>query len=110
MTHFDFSPQAISALASADVARALVEDVGAGDLTAALIDPQRRAQARVLVRESAVLCGTAWASAAVLALAHSSTMSSVLLEDVYVAASPVFVHHAPRTPWRACRPPRALCM
>lgn len=68
MTHFDFSPQAISALASADVARALAEDVGAGDLTAALIDPQRRAQARVLVRESAVLCGTAWASAAVLAL------------------------------------------
>ena len=74
MTHFDFSPQATSALASADVARALVEDVGAGDLTAALIDPQRRAQARVLVRESAVLCGTAWASAAVLALDPSARL------------------------------------
>jgi nicotinate-nucleotide pyrophosphorylase (carboxylating) len=74
MTHFDFSPQAISALASADVARALAEDVGAGDLTAALIDPQRRAQARVLVRESAVLCGTAWASAAVLALDPSARL------------------------------------
>jgi len=74
MTHFDFSPQVISALASADVARALAEDVGAGDLTAALIDPQRRAQARVLVRESAVLCGTAWASAAVLALDPSARL------------------------------------
>jgi len=74
MTHFDFFPQAISALASADVARALAEDVGAGDLTAALIDPQRRAQARVLVRESAVLCGTAWASAAVLALDPSARL------------------------------------
>ena len=74
MTHFDFSPQATSALASADVARALAEDVGAGDLTAALIDPERRAQARVLVRESAVLCGTAWASAAVLALDPSARL------------------------------------
>ncbi|MDH4479965.1 MAG: carboxylating nicotinate-nucleotide diphosphorylase [Rhodoferax sp.] len=75
MTHFDFSPQAISALASADVARALAEDVGAGDLTAALIDPQRRARARVLVRESAILCGSAWASAAVLALDPSATLT-----------------------------------
>ena len=60
MTQFDFSPQAIAALAGADVQRALSEDVGSGDLTAGLIDPGRRARARVLVRESAVLCGSAW--------------------------------------------------
>ena len=75
MTHFDFSPKAIQGLAHADAARALVEDVGAGDLTASLIDPQRRARARVLVRESAVLCGSAWASAAVLALDPSATLT-----------------------------------
>lgn len=75
MTHFDFSAQSIAALAQADVARALAEDVGAGDLTAALIDPQRRARARVLVREPAVLCGSAWASAAVLALDPSATLT-----------------------------------
>ncbi len=34
------------ATVQADVARALEEDVGAGDLTAALIDPARRARAR----------------------------------------------------------------
>ena len=68
MMHFDFSPEAIAALARADVARALAEDVGAGDLTATLIDTQRRARARVLVRESAILCGSAWASAAVQSL------------------------------------------
>jgi nicotinate-nucleotide pyrophosphorylase (carboxylating) len=61
---FDFSPAAITELARADAARALAEDVGDGDLTAALVDPTRRAQARVLARESAVICGAPWAEAA----------------------------------------------
>lgn len=61
---FDFSPEAIAALARSDAARALAEDVGDGDLTAALVDPSRRAQARVLARESAVVCGAPWAEAA----------------------------------------------
>ncbi len=52
----------------ADVARALQEDVGAGDLTAALIDPARRVRARVLAREEAVICGAPWAEAALRAL------------------------------------------
>jgi nicotinate-nucleotide pyrophosphorylase (carboxylating) len=60
---FDFTPAAIAELARADAARALAEDVGAGDLTAALVDPARRAQARVLARESAVICGGPWAEA-----------------------------------------------
>ena len=51
-----------------DVARALQEDLGGGDLTADLIDPTRRARARVLARESAVLCGAPWAEAALRAL------------------------------------------
>jgi nicotinate-nucleotide pyrophosphorylase (carboxylating) len=62
---FNFSGGALDQLAQADAARALAEDVGAGDLTAALIDPARQARARVLVRESAVLCGSAWVQAAV---------------------------------------------
>ncbi|MBJ7420967.1 MAG: nicotinate-nucleotide diphosphorylase (carboxylating), partial [Rhodoferax sp.] len=63
MTHFDFSTDAIARLAQLDAARALAEDVGSGDLTAALVDPARRARARVLLRESAVLCGQPWAQA-----------------------------------------------
>ena len=62
------SPEAVAALAHEDVQRALQEDVGTGDLTAGLIDPARRAQARVLARESAVICGTPWAEAALRAL------------------------------------------
>ncbi|MEP6588340.1 MAG: carboxylating nicotinate-nucleotide diphosphorylase [Polaromonas sp.] len=59
-----FSAEALAQLARTDVARALAEDIGAGDLTAALIDPARRASAYVLARESAVVCGRAWVEAA----------------------------------------------
>lgn len=39
---------------------ALQEDVGNGDLTAGLIAAEATARARVVVREPAVLCGSAW--------------------------------------------------
>lgn len=42
------------------VQRALDEDVGSGDLTAALLPAHQRARAQVLTREPAVLCGQAW--------------------------------------------------
>jgi len=42
-----------------DVARALAEDVGDGDLTAGLV-PEGTTRARVICRESAVLAGRAW--------------------------------------------------
>ena len=42
------------------VGDALREDIGHGDLTSALINPSANAEARLLCRESAVLCGAAW--------------------------------------------------
>jgi nicotinate-nucleotide pyrophosphorylase (carboxylating) len=39
------------------VAAALAEDVGSGDLTAALIPPERTGRATVITREAAILCG-----------------------------------------------------
>jgi nicotinate-nucleotide pyrophosphorylase (carboxylating) len=42
------------------VALALAEDVGGGDLTAALIPETAQAEATVISREKAVLCGAAW--------------------------------------------------
>ena len=62
--YFDFSIAAVTELARADAARALQEDLGAGDLTAGLIEPTRRARAHVLAREAAVICGAPWAQAA----------------------------------------------
>jgi nicotinate-nucleotide pyrophosphorylase (carboxylating) len=62
---FDFSSARIAELAAADAARALREDAGDGDLTAALVPAGTRATARVLLREPAVLCGAPWAEAVV---------------------------------------------
>jgi nicotinate-nucleotide pyrophosphorylase (carboxylating) len=42
------------------VARALAEDVGSGDLTAALVPAGRQGRATVITREAAVLCGRPW--------------------------------------------------
>ena len=42
------------------VAAALAEDVGVGDLTAALVDEDAVVGAHILARESLVLCGEAW--------------------------------------------------
>jgi nicotinate-nucleotide pyrophosphorylase (carboxylating) len=43
-----------------DVARALEEDVGSGDLTARLIPATKTARARVITREPAVIAGRPW--------------------------------------------------
>ena len=45
---------------SRTVARALEEDVGTGDLTAALVPADRDARATVITREPAVICGRPW--------------------------------------------------
>jgi nicotinate-nucleotide pyrophosphorylase (carboxylating) len=62
-TSFDFSDAGVAELARADAARALREDLGGGDLTAGLVDPARRARARVTAREAAVICGAPWVEA-----------------------------------------------
>jgi nicotinate-nucleotide pyrophosphorylase (carboxylating) len=56
-------PDSIHALEEAitsDVRRALAEDVGSGDLTAALLPEGKVVRARLLTRQDAVLCGTQW--------------------------------------------------
>lgn len=47
---------------------ALFEDIGRCDWTAQLVPAGRRVQARVIVREAAVLCGQAWFDGCVLAM------------------------------------------
>jgi nicotinate-nucleotide pyrophosphorylase (carboxylating) len=44
----------------ANVRMALAEDVGSGDITAALIPAAAHATARVITREDGILCGRAW--------------------------------------------------
>lgn len=45
------------------VSAALAEDVGSGDVTAALVPEQQQARAQILAREPAILCGTDWVDA-----------------------------------------------
>lgn len=71
----DYSDTFLQQLAQADVARALQEDVGSGDLTAGLIDPARQAHARILARESAVICGAAWVQATLEQVAPQASIT-----------------------------------
>lgn len=45
---------------TAQVSAALAEDIGSGDVTAALVPPDQRVEGTVRCRERAVLCGSAW--------------------------------------------------
>ena len=50
-----------SQIIARQVAAALAEDVGPGDVTAALVPSDQRVRAHIIAREPAVLCGTDWA-------------------------------------------------
>ncbi len=53
-------PLPASEVIRANVRAALAEDVGTGDLTAALVPEQASAEASVICREDAVVCGCTW--------------------------------------------------
>ena len=52
--------EATQASVGPGVAAALAEDIGAGDLTASLIDPDAVVGAQIIARERLVVCGEAW--------------------------------------------------
>lgn len=54
-------PEYLSQTLSQMVSLALTEDIGSGDVTAALIDADTFSEARIISREKAILCGAAWA-------------------------------------------------
>lgn len=61
-----------------DVERALREDVGTGDLTAALVPADRHAQATIICRESAVICGRPWVTEVLRQVAPGSRATWLL--------------------------------
>lgn len=54
---------ALTAEIEANVRRALLEDVGGGDITAQLIPAERLAKASIISRDNAVIAGTGWVDA-----------------------------------------------
>ncbi|WP_432258119.1 carboxylating nicotinate-nucleotide diphosphorylase [Cupriavidus sp. TMH.W2] len=65
---FDSYGAALQAALQANVQAAIAEDVGSGDLTGLLVPAAKAARARVIVRESAVLCGQPWFDACMRAV------------------------------------------
>lgn len=53
----------LTAEIEANVRRALLEDIGSGDITAQLIPAERLAKATIITREDCVVAGTAWVDA-----------------------------------------------
>jgi nicotinate-nucleotide pyrophosphorylase (carboxylating) len=59
-TMYTMNPTDLESAIKSNVANALAEDIGTGDISAALIPAERIASAQILFRQSAVLCGQAW--------------------------------------------------
>jgi nicotinate-nucleotide pyrophosphorylase (carboxylating) len=55
-------------LIARQVAAALAEDLGTGDVTAALVPEQQEARAQIVAREPAILCGVDWVAETFLQL------------------------------------------
>ena len=85
----DTLPAPLRAQVLLDVARALQEDLGSGDLTAALVPEGRRVRARILAREAAVLCGAPWAEAALRTLDPSVELAWQVAEGGRCSADQV---------------------
>ena len=58
---YDTRLDQLTGIIQANVRAAIAEDMGYGDITAQLIPAEKMADARVISREKAVICGTAWA-------------------------------------------------
>ncbi len=70
-----------------NVAAALAEDVGAGDLTAALVPGDRQVHATVISREAGVLCGTAWFDECVRRCDPAATVTWYAADGERIAAN-----------------------
>jgi nicotinate-nucleotide pyrophosphorylase (carboxylating) len=84
-------PASVAQIAADDAARALAEDVGSGDLTAGLVDGERRARARILAREPAVICGGPWLEAAVRQVDPGAKIDWLVRDGLRCAADQVVV-------------------
>lgn len=74
------------------VRTALEEDIGSGDITAALIPATQQAHATVISREPAVLCGMAWFNAVFAELDTDIRVDWLLHDGERMAANQVLCH------------------
>jgi nicotinate-nucleotide pyrophosphorylase (carboxylating) len=73
----------------ANVRAALAEDIGTGDLTAALVPAGQQARAQVLVRHAAVICGIPWFDEVFAQLSPDIQVTWFVAEGAHVTADTV---------------------
>ncbi|MBF5040182.1 carboxylating nicotinate-nucleotide diphosphorylase [Methylophilus sp. 13] len=79
-------------LIAAQVQSALAEDLGKGDLTAALIPAGTQASATIISREAAILCGCAWAQQCFAQLDRSIQLEWLVKDGDRVVPNQALVH------------------
>jgi nicotinate-nucleotide pyrophosphorylase (carboxylating) len=84
--------ESLEAARERNVRDALMEDIGVCDWTAQLVSAGRRVNARVLVREDAVLCGRDWFDACVAALDATAHVDWHVDEGAWMAADTLVCH------------------
>jgi len=84
--------ESLAAALERNVRDALMEDIGCCDWTAQLVSAGRRVNARVLVREDAVLCGREWFDACIAALDATARTDWHVDEGAWMAADTLVCH------------------
>ncbi len=84
--------ETLEAARERNVRDALMEDIGRGDWTAQLVPAGRRVNARVLVREDAVLCGRDWFDACLAALDATARVDWHVAEGAPMSANTLVCH------------------
>ena len=79
--------ESLSQAITRNVRDALTEDLGKGDWTAQLVPANRRAHAKLIVRQEAVLCGIAWFEAVFLVLDSSAVIRWLHQEGEWMQAN-----------------------
>lgn len=78
---------AFEALVNSQVQAALEEDIGSGDLTALLIPKHQTAEATIVARESAIICGQPWVNACFKHLDSNVKIEWLVEEGAHVEAN-----------------------
>lgn len=73
------------------VAASLSEDIGSGDITAALIPADATASAKIISRQQAVFCGRAWADEVLRQVDPNSTVAWQIDDGSMIAADQILV-------------------
>ena len=85
----DISTQADDHNLSSTVANALVEDMGDGDITAALIPADQMSTAKVITRDPMTMCGKAWVNEVFSQVDPGTTLTWHVSDGQQVAANTV---------------------